>query len=192
MAQTASRPLTFDEVEAIEDRDGLRYELWGAAPVAMTGGTSAHNLIALGLNRILDNQLELPCVAYTADMALKLQSGAYSDKAYPDVMVVCDPLPGRHQTDPLLLVEVLSESSVKRDRGDKWFAYTALDSLEVYLIISQTAAHVEVYRRATGWQQENYLGVEAVIDLPRPKLTLPLAGIYQKVVALGLLGLEKR
>jgi Uma2 family endonuclease len=191
MANPALQPLTFDAVEALEDRDGLRYELWHSEPVAMTGGTSAHNLIALALHRVLDDQLKLPCVAYAADMALKLQPGAYSDKAYLDGMVVCEPLPGNYQTAPVLVAEVLSESTVKRDRGDKWLAYTALPSLEVYLIISQTAAHVEVYRRATGWKREDYLGVEAVIELPQPVLTIPLAKLYAKVLALGLLGLER-
>ena len=191
MAHPALKPPTFDDMEALENRDGLRYELWHNVPVAMTGGTSAHNLITLALHRLLDDQLKLPCVAYAADMALKLQPDAYSDKAYPDGMVVCEPLPGKYQTDPVLLAEVLSESTVKRDRGDKWLAYTALPSLHVYLLISQTAAHVEVYRRATAWKWEDYVGVEAVIELPQPILTLPLAAIYAKVRALGLLGLEK-
>jgi len=191
MASPALKPPTFDDMEALEDRDGLRYELWRNEPVAMPGGTSAHNLITLALHRLLDDQLKLPCVAYAADMALKLQPDAYSDKAYPDGMVVCEPLPGRYQTDPVLVAEVLSESTVKRDRGDKWLAYTALPLLQVYLLISQTAAHIEVYRRATGWKREDYVGVEAVIELPQPVLIIPLAGIYAKVLALGLLGLEK-
>jgi len=44
MADPALKPLTFDDMEALEDRDGLRYELWRNEPVAMTGGASAHNL----------------------------------------------------------------------------------------------------------------------------------------------------
>ena len=191
MAEPVLKSLTYEAIQTIEERDGLRYERWGDELVAMTGGTSAHNLIALGLNRVLDGQVALPCVAYVTDMAVKLQSDAYSDKAYPDGMVVRDPLPGYYQTSPVILAEVLSESSVKRDRGDKWRAYTTLPSAEVYLIISQTSVHVEVYRRANQWQREDYLGVDAVIELPQPKLSLALADIYAKVLALNLLGLEK-
>ena len=48
-----------------------------------------------------------------------------SNATYPDVMVVCDPLPGSYQTRPVLLAEVLSDSSTRRDRIDKYAAYTA-------------------------------------------------------------------
>lgn len=190
MSQTAIQPITLENLEMLEDRTGQRFELWQGTPVAMTGGSSAHNLIALGLHRVLDSQLILPCVAYAADMALKLQPNAYSDKAYPDGMVVCDPLPGAFQTAPILLAEVLSETSVKRDRGDKWRAYTQLDSLQVYLIISQTSVHIEVYRRQNNWEREDFLGLDAVIDLTTPCLNLPLKDIFAKAIGLGLLGQE--
>jgi Uma2 family endonuclease len=121
-------------------------------------------------------------------MALRLQPDAYSDKAYPDGMIVCNPLPGSYQTDPVLVAEVLSESSVRRDRGDKWLAYTALASVEVYLLLSQTAAHIEVYRRANSWAQEDYLGSKTVIERAKPALKIPLAAVYANVLAMGLLG----
>ena len=110
-------------------------------------------------------------------MALRLHPGAYSDKAYPDVMLVCDPLEGIYQTEPVLLAEVLSESSVTRDRKDKFKAYTALDSVKTYLILSQTAIEIEVYQRATDWAREIYRDND-VIELETPKLTLPLREIY--------------
>lgn len=181
MSEPALKPLTLDELEAFEERDGRRYELWDGQPVAMTGGTRAHNVIALGLYRTIYRQLQPGCEAYVADMSVRLQPSAYSDKAYPDVMVVCDPQDGTCQTDPLLIAEVLSESSVSRDRNQKFKAYTALDTLKVYLLLSQTAIEVEVYRRANGWTEEIYRGGEAVIELAQPKLRLPLREIYQDV-----------
>jgi Uma2 family endonuclease len=78
-------------------------------------------------------------------------------------------------------VEVLSESSVSRDRNKKFKAYTALDAVQVYLILSQTAIEVEVYRRASGWAEEIYRGGEAVIELAQPSLRLPLHELYQDV-----------
>ena len=123
-----------------------------------------------------------PCLTYVADMALKLQPGDYSDKTYPDLMVVCEPLSGHYQTAPILVAEVLSDSSVSRDRGDKWSAYTALPSLEAYLIISQTALHIEVYSRAENWQRRDYIGQDSVIELPQPALRIALAQVYQTVL----------
>ena len=189
MSEAAVQPLSFAEIEAMEDRDGLRYELWDGEPVAMTGGSSAHNLIALGLRDVIRPQAR-PCMAYVADMALKFQPGAYSDKAYPDMMLVYEPLEGHYQTDPVLVAEVLSDSSVKRDRNDKMRAYRALASIEVYLIVSQTSIHIEVYRRANRWSREDYLGTEAKIELGKPRLTIPLREVYADVLSLGLLGTE--
>ncbi len=181
MPEPAFKPLTFDELEALEDHHGLRYELWNGQPVAMTGGTRAHNVITLGLYRTIYGQIPPGCEAYVADMSVRLDPSAYSDKAYPDVMVVCDPQEGTFQTKPVLVAEVLSESSVSRDRNKKFQAYTVLDSVEVYLILSQTAVEVEVYRRANGWAEELYRGGEAIIEIPQPKLRLALRDIYQDV-----------
>lgn len=188
MSEPAQKPLTFDELEAIEDRDGLRYELWDGQLVAMTGGTLAHNLIALGLQGVIKPQLKPPCVVAVADVGLRLSPGANSNKAYPDVMVVCNPDPGFHQTSPILVAEVLSDSSVQRDRVKKRTAYAGIEALQVYLILSQTALEVEVYCRMSGWQQQIYQGIDAIIELDAPALRLSLAEIYAD--ALGLLGLK--
>jgi Uma2 family endonuclease len=181
MTETVSKPLTLQELEALEDQDGLRYERWDGQPVAMTGGTRAHNLIALGLRDVLKSQLPRQCDVFVADMALRFSPDASSDQAYPDVMVVCGAERGTYQAKPVLVAEVLSESSVSRDRKRKFKAYTRLDSVEAYFILSQTAIEVEVYRRASGWEEEIYRGGEAVIELSRPALRLPLRQIYDEV-----------
>jgi Uma2 family endonuclease len=171
----------FDELDALEEHDELRYELWEGQPVAMTGGTRVHNLIALGLYRTLYRQLQSGCEAYVADMGLRLDASTHSDKAYPDVMLVCGPQIGAYQTQPVLVAEVLSESSVSRDRNKKFAAYKTLDSLCTYLILSQTAVEIEVYRRTTGWTEEIYRGGESIIRLDHPELALPLREIYNDV-----------
>lgn len=180
MTETVLKPLSFEETEALEDLDGIRYELWRGQPYAMTGGTSAHNQITLELRQCIKRQTDRHCLVFAADMALKLSAGAYSDKAYPDVMLVCDPLEGVYQTDPILLAEVLSESSVTRDRNDKFKAYTALKTVQAYLILSQTAVEIEVYRRTNAWKKEIYRDHD-VIELETPNLTLSLREIYDTV-----------
>lgn len=185
MTSIARKHHSIADTELMEDRDEVRYELWHGQPHAMTGGTAANYLITVSLFRVLDGQLDLPCVAFMSDMAVQLRQDAYSDKAYPDVMVVCDPLPGRVQTAPVLLAEVLSESSVQRDRTDKMNAYKALTSCQVYLIVNQTAQYIEVYRRGNGWRQEDYLS--GIIELNKPKLRIDLPDVYDSVKALGFL-----
>ena len=35
MSEPALKPLTFDDTQALEDREGIRYELWQGQPVAI-------------------------------------------------------------------------------------------------------------------------------------------------------------
>jgi Uma2 family endonuclease len=109
----ARKPMTLDEIDALEDATGQRYELWHGEPVAMTGGTLRHNLIALALSRAIYPRLQPGCRVVVADVKLCLGEAVDSNATYPDVMVVCDPLPGSYQTRPVLLAEVLSDSSTR-------------------------------------------------------------------------------
>ena len=181
MPEVTLQPLTFDELEALEDREGQRFELWHGQAYAMTGGTPAHNLITLGLQAVIKPQLPAGCRVFVADVGLRLGSSAYSNKAYPDVMVVCHPHPETVQTTPILVAEVLSDSSVRRDRNTKFMAYRMLPSVRAYLILSQTAVEIEVYRRDKAWKKELYHGAEALIQLVEPVLSLPLREIYADV-----------
>lgn len=183
MKQPVRKPLSFDELEALEDATGQRHELWHGEPIAMTGGTLKRNLIALGLYRAIYPQLKPGCRVVVADVKLRLSEAANSDAAYPDVMVVCEPLPGSYQTQPVLLAEVLSDSSVRHDRVDKHSAYTALESLEVYLILLQQEALIDIYQRAQSWQRERYQGLESEIQLAAFGLRLPLHEVYADVLA---------
>ncbi|HEX2685181.1 MAG TPA: Uma2 family endonuclease [Kofleriaceae bacterium] len=71
---------------------------------------------------------------------------------YPDVLVTClepplvDPKP-RSLVNPQLIVEVLSESTERYDRGDKWLAYRTIPSLTDDVMISSTRCEMEHYRR---------------------------------------------
>ena len=182
MKQPALKRMTQAGLEALEARTGQRYELWQGQPVAMTGGTTAHNLITLGLYRTVHHQLQPHCRAFVADVKLRLDEADDSDSTYPDVMVVCDPVAGLQQTRPVLVAEVLSDSSVRRDRVDKHAAYTALESLQVYLILSQQDVEIDVYQRAHQWQRERYQGVEAEIEIDALLIRLSLRQIYAEVL----------
>lgn len=181
MPEPALKSLTFDDIEKLEDRDGRRYELWDGEAVAMTGGTPTHNLIALGLRDVIKSQLAPGCRVFVADVGLRLVESPYSNKAYPDVMVVCDPQPQTYQSNAVLVAEVLSDNSVSRDLNKKFKAYSGQASVQSYLILSQSAVEIEVYRRTNAWSEEIYRGAEAVIELPQPALRLPLREIYAEV-----------
>ena len=184
MNQTVLKHISPAELEMLETRTGLRFEVWNGQPVAMTGGTAAHNLITLGLYRVVHAQLKPPCRVFVADAKLHLSAADDSDIAYPDLMVVCEPQPSNtYQTRPVLLAEVLSDSSVRRDRVQKLAAYSALESLQAYLILSQQDVEIDVYQRVTNWQRERFQDLEAEIVLQPFDLQLALQAIYADVRA---------
>lgn len=76
---------------------------------------------------------------------------------YPDVMVTCEPRQddAKFKVAPCLLVEVLSKSTAHNDHNAKYHAYTALPSLQTYLLVEQDERRVYVYGRGkSGWQMQ--------------------------------------
>ena len=99
---------------------------------------------------------------------------------YPDVMLVCDTATGSDmaETAPCLLVEVLSPSTAQIDRVGKWAMYTALPSLQTYLIVHQDERRVVEYARAAeGWQMREVVQ-EGGVSVPCLGLTLTLEDVY--------------
>lgn len=82
---------------------------------------------------------------------------------------------------PLIVVEVLSPSTERYDRTEKFARYMTCPTLEVYILVSQDEQHVEVYRRSTGWRQERFSAGQT-INLDQLDLELPVESIYEGVL----------
>ena len=102
---------------------------------------------------------------------------------YPDIVVTCDKRDThpRFVRRPKLILEVLSESTERVDKREKFFAYTSISSLEEYVLVSQAAKEVTVFGRSRGWKAEKVSGAKAKVPLASLKLTLPLSAIYEGV-----------
>jgi Uma2 family endonuclease len=154
---------------------------------AMAGASRRHSLIVTNLVAELSRQLkEKPCEVYANDLRLRVTpAGLYT---YPDVMVACGDIQfADDQKDtilnPVLLIEVLSESTRDYDRGRKFQYYRTLPSLVEYLTVAQDEPHVEHYTRQ---QQDRWLLVEfngptQIIPLASIPCVLPMAEIYDKI-----------
>jgi len=86
-------------------------------------------------------------------------------------------------TNPTLLVEVLSKSTEGYDRGLKAENYRQIESLRVYVLVSQVKAHVEIFERQGNgpWLLRDANGLDAVLKLPAIDIDLPLAEVYAGV-----------
>jgi Uma2 family endonuclease len=186
--QTARQPfLTPDEYLELERQAKTKSEYFNGEVFAMTGASVSHNQIVANVVSALNTQLKSrPCRVFASDMRVKVSlTGLYT---YPDVVVVCGRLQledGQKDTllNPMMLVEVLSPSTERYDRGAKFAHYQTLESLADYVLISQDETKVEHFARqpADKWLFSMYQGLEAVAPLPSIDCALPLTEVYDKV-----------
>lgn len=134
-----------------ERQADFRSEFYRGECFAMAGASWEHTLIKDNLAREAGNQLKGgPCRVATSDLRVKINAtGLYT---YPDILVVCDEpqFDDQHMDtllNPRLIVEVLSESTEKYDRGVKFAHYRQLPSVAEYVLVAQDRPLVERYVR---------------------------------------------
>jgi Uma2 family endonuclease len=189
-AAMVSQPIPFltpDEYLALERQAETRSEYHDGELVAMVGASRAHNLIVVNSATSINAQLRgKPCETYANDMRVK--AAAVRRYFYPDLVVVCgEPQFEDAQVDtllnPTLIVEVLSDSTERFDRGRKFACYRTIPSLAGYLLIAQDEYRIEAYRKeADGrWRLEEAQGRDASLPLGIADCRLALAEVYDRV-----------
>jgi Uma2 family endonuclease len=90
--------------------------------------------------------------------------------------------------NPLLIIEVLSESTETYDRGKKFWHYRQLASLQEYVLISQDMALVEIFSRQANdeWLMRTYDGLEAMVRFDSLDVEIPLRDLYAKTPVVGV------
>jgi Uma2 family endonuclease len=178
MSLTGHSPMTLAQFLAWEERQDLRHEFNGFEPVAMTGGTIAHDQITFDLRRALAARLAgKSCRPLGPNVKILVDGRA----RYPDAIVVCRPLAptATIANDPIIVFEVLSEGSSETDLIDKNREYRATPSIQRYVVLQQThKAAIVFVRRADGWLSEIVSGDDANLELPEIGITVPLLEVY--------------
>jgi Uma2 family endonuclease len=164
-----------------------RYELIDGIVYDMTGSTPEHSAISANVEGLLREQLGRrgPCRIHR-DQYVAIPG---KPPVVPDVVLTCDladwdknkRLKPFMIQSPLLVVEVLSPSTERYDRTEKFSRYMRCPTLEVYILASQDEQYIEVYRRSTGWKQERFSAGQT-IKLEQLDLELPVVSIYEGVL----------
>jgi Uma2 family endonuclease len=179
------RRYTLDDYFLIEQSSPLKHEYLRGEIFAMPGASIAHNEITANLLTLLRTALRTgPWRAYASDLRVATPSGLLT---YFDLAVICgtiDLLPGRPDTatNPVVLIEVLSEATHAYDRGQKFVAYKTLPSLKEYVPIEQHRIGVEHWRRrGREWTSRTISRSTATLSLAALRLPLPIREIYRDV-----------
>jgi Uma2 family endonuclease len=121
---------------------------------------------------------------------LRVRALSSARYAYPDVAIICKPPEFDPQdksqstiTNPRVIVEVLSPSTEKDDRGEKFARYILCPSLEEYVLITQHKPRVETFHRQGDgtWSFAYFDGRESIGKLRSLGIELPLTEVYAGV-----------
>ncbi len=148
-----ARKLTFTFTEYLEQErtSDVKHEFVNGEIFDMAGGTIEHGRLASTVNAALRTRSRgRPCEVYSSDVRVRVLATGLA--TYPDTSVVCDrlerdPADANTIVNPVVLVEVLSDSTEGYDRGEKFAHYQRLPSLKEYVLISQRSPRIEVFRR---------------------------------------------
>src|SRR5258708_1362328 len=190
-AQPQQQYLTPEEYLDLDRASPIRNEyyygrMFPAGAYDMAGGSYFHSVIIPSVAAGLINALEQRrCTVSTSEIRVRASGNMY---AYPDVAVVCgaprfsDDRPPT-LLNPLLVVEVLSTSTEKYDRGAKFAEYRKLESLQEYALVSQVEPRVEVLRlQPSGqWLMSEFSGADASCHFTSIECSVALAAIYARV-----------
>ncbi|NJK35255.1 MAG: Uma2 family endonuclease [Oscillatoriales cyanobacterium SM2_2_1] len=187
MLEVPEKTISPQEYLETEVRSHLRHEYKNGEISEMTGGKPNHNMIVLNLATVLNYALKRkPYRAFVTDQRLWIPDRQIY--TYPDVMVIAEPLQleeGRQDTvvNPLLIAEVLSDSTRGNDCGEKFAAYRTIATFCEYLLLEQDRVEVMHYTKQAEnqWLLKEYTQPQATLSLQTIALEITVADLYDKV-----------
>ncbi|HCI80761.1 MAG TPA: hypothetical protein DHW02_13840 [Ktedonobacter sp.] len=183
VTQPSPRSMSVEEWRALERANpDTKYEYIDGNVYMMSGGSFNHARIAQNMVAELNNFFgDGPCSAYNSDVRVRLSEERYT---LPDMSVTCsehDQGTGDEVETPLLIAEVLSDSTEARDRGRKFGYYRACPTIQEYVLIATRYQTVEVYRRTSeGWTSYRVYGPGEEVELESLDVRIPLATLYRR------------
>jgi Uma2 family endonuclease len=187
MSSLAEAYISPEEYLELERQAETKSEYFNGQIFAMSGASEPHNVITVNLTREISTQLRgRPCRMYSNDMRVLVDdTGLYT---YPDAVVVCGErilLDGHKDTllNPSVIIEVLSPSTERYDRGEKFAHYRHLESLTDYLLIAQDRPRVEHFTKLGNqeWVMRVMEELDAIIPILSINCELNMAFIYEDV-----------
>ncbi len=187
MSAIPKTKMTPQEYLEFERKSDEKHEYLDGEVFAMAGAKRQHNVIAWNFSGELRQRLKgKNCEGYTNDMRVFVpETGLYT---YPDLVVVCGEPNFQDEMfdtllNPVLIVEVLSETTENYDRGKKFQHYRSIESLREYVLVSTDEARIEKFQK-TGdgfWFLSEAIGIKSEMQLFSIESSVSLTEIYDKI-----------
>jgi Uma2 family endonuclease len=191
MEHEVSTPLkvriTPQEYLELERKSAVKSEYFDGEMFEMPGVTYEHGRILLNLAAALQTQcVERGCAVNGPELRVKISAtGLYT---YPDLLIVMgEPRFEESRRDtllnPIVLIEVLSDSTEAYDRGEKFAHYRTIETLREYVLVSQNECRIERFEKQDDgrWLLSETTGMEGFLELLSVSCRVPLSRIYEKI-----------
>lgn len=175
-------PITAAEYLEGELRSEIRHEFVDGRIYAMSGASLRHNSICGEAYGLLKAHLRGgPCRTFIESVKVQIIDDLGESFYYPDVFVTCEEADDdthvvRH---PKLIIEVLSPSTSRNDRGDKLANYQRIPSVEEIVLIEQDWPELVIRRRSDRWKRHIFTQLDSIIHFESIDFAAPLAAFYQ-------------
>ena len=185
LVEVSARIYSVEEYFEIENHSEIRHEFEDGILIPMPGETLDANEIAGNISATLRKELRKKGFRiFTHDVRTIVHERRIY--RYPDLVITASNTVKdiRHVTEPVLIVEVLSESTEEVDRNKKFRQYTALPSLQYYLMVHQDTALVEFYRRKDDSSTFEFNFIDQLnhkIEFPLFDTSITLEDIYEGI-----------
>jgi len=182
--------MTSEEYLNFEISSDVRHEFFNGEIFAMTGASLKHNRVSTNTVIELGGKLKAAkssCSVFANDMRVKIQEK--DNYVYPDIVVTCGDIEldnDKFDTllNPMVIIEILSDSTEIYDRGKKFQNYQLIKSLQEYILISQDQCFVEQFVRQedfTSWKYFSYKDLDQSVKIESINCNLVLSDIYYQI-----------
>ncbi|MFO7885950.1 MAG: Uma2 family endonuclease [Desulfobacteraceae bacterium] len=181
------KKITPEEYLEFEKTADIKHEYFNGEIFAMTGATPKHNLINANIISELRNHFVADnsgCRVYPGDQRVKIE--AIDKFTYPDISIACEDIRFTDDSipsllNPLVIIEVLSDSTEAYDRGIKFRHYRLIPSLQEYILVSQHSCLVEKFFRSEEgkWLYSAHEDIEQTITIQSANCEIALSEMYR-------------
>ena len=180
---------TLAEYLAREERSIHKHQFNNGQIIRMPGAKSNHNLIATNVTfaiKTMTRSQKNTFLVYNSDQKIYIENAHVA--VYPDALVICEkPIfwNGREDliVNPLVVVEVLSASTRRYDKGDKFLLYKQAPTLREYITIEQTKPYIESWFRKekNTWDNTFQDDITQSFELQSIGVSISLSDIYENI-----------
>jgi Uma2 family endonuclease len=177
--------LSPEEYIKFENESQQKHEFFKGEIFAMAGAGLKHNQIFKNLFFELCSALKgKSCQPYGSDLRIHIpQNTLYT---YPDISIICRELISSTEeldsvVEPVIIIEILSESTQNYDRGAKFKLYRDIPTLKEYIMVDSDSISIECFRvnKTNHWELEEYKTLEQILSIPTLAVNLSIKQVYE-------------